>query len=136
MTTRDDPPPNVLADSDLRSAICLDLWRMYADVIQAPLPENLVGALHGAITRLSHELKKPVSSRESMERNVFKVTADSGVGLAGFARDTAQTAIDKAVELIGQGVPNVRIVAPDGREYRPEEFNELSRQRNMDAEPT
>jgi hypothetical protein len=53
---------------------------------------------------------------------VFKVMGGDGLGVVGFPRDTAHGALDKAVELMGQGLPNVRIVAPDGREYQPSDF--------------
>lgn len=56
----------------------------------------------------------------------FKVTSSTSIGIAGFARDTTATAIEKALELIGEGAQDVTITDPDGQVYEPDRFDELS----------
>jgi hypothetical protein len=54
----------------------------------------------------------------------FIVTASSRLGAVAMASDTAKSAIERADELIKQGLQNVSITAPDGRRHRPDEFRE------------
>jgi hypothetical protein len=53
------------------------------------------------------------------------------------ASDTAKSAIERADELMKQGLQNVSITAPDGRRYRPDEFGTLMRKETRpDADRT
>ena len=67
----------------------------------------------------------------------FIVTASSRLGAVAMASDTAKSAIERADELIKQGLQNVSITAPDGRRYRPDQFRELLRKETRpDADRT
>lgn len=58
---------------------------------------------------------------------IFNVRASTSVGIAGFARDTAKTAIEKALELIRDGNEDVVITTPDDERYGPDRFDEMLR---------
>jgi hypothetical protein len=52
-------------------------------------------------------------------------TVTPGVAAAAFRRDTAKDAVAKAVELMGQGMTNVRILDAQNRIYSHLQFVEL-----------
>ncbi len=54
---------------------------------------------------------------------IFTVNSSTSIGIAGFARDTAQDAIDKALELLRDGEKDVAITAPDGEVYGNDKFD-------------
>ncbi len=54
---------------------------------------------------------------------IFTVNSSTSIGIAGFVRDTAQDAIDKALELLRDGEKDVAITAPDGEVYGHEKFD-------------
>jgi hypothetical protein len=56
---------------------------------------------------------------------MFTVTGKNATGVTTLERDTAVGAIKKAVELMGDGHADVRIIAPDGRVYGHAEFRQL-----------
>jgi hypothetical protein len=58
---------------------------------------------------------------------IFTVNSSSSVGIAGFARDTARAAIDKALELLRDGEKDVAITAPDGEVYAHDRLDDFAR---------
>jgi hypothetical protein len=57
---------------------------------------------------------------------IFTVNSSTSLGVAGFARDTAKAALDKALELLRDGERDVAITAPDGEVYGPDKFDQFS----------
>ncbi len=58
---------------------------------------------------------------------MFNVTSSTSIGIAGFARDMAKTAIEQALELIREGNEDVVITAPNDEKYGPDRFDEMLR---------
>jgi hypothetical protein len=58
---------------------------------------------------------------------IFTVNADNTLGIAGFARDTAKSALEKALELLRDGKTDVSITAPDGEVYAHDKLDEFAR---------
>ncbi len=56
---------------------------------------------------------------------IFTVKSSTSIGIAGFARDTAKAAVDKALELVRDGESDVAITAPDGEVYGQDKFDEF-----------
>ncbi len=56
---------------------------------------------------------------------IFTVKSSTSIGIAGFARDTAKAAIDKALELLRDGESDVTITAPEGEVYGHDKFDEF-----------
>jgi hypothetical protein len=64
----------------------------------------------------------------------FTVTAATPVGPLSVRRDTALSAIEKALELLGEGVTEVFVTGPDGTRYVPSEFDTLLAKENDNAQ--
>ena len=58
---------------------------------------------------------------------IFTVNSSTSLGIAGFARDTAQDAVNKALELLRDGESDVAITAPDGEVYGQNKLDEFAR---------
>lgn len=56
---------------------------------------------------------------------IFNVRSSTSIGIAGFARDTAKAAVEKALELIRECEQDVTITAPDDQRYGPDRFDEM-----------
>jgi hypothetical protein len=55
----------------------------------------------------------------------YIITATNLVGAISLRRDAPVAALKKALELIEQGMMNVRITDEQGRQYEPAEFDQL-----------
>jgi hypothetical protein len=55
----------------------------------------------------------------------YTITATNLVGAISLRRDAPVAALKKALELIEQGMMNVRITDEQGRQYEPDEFDQL-----------
>lgn len=55
----------------------------------------------------------------------FVVRASTQAGDSDWAFDAALDAVKKATELLGNGVKDVTVEAPDGRSYRETELTEM-----------
>ena len=55
----------------------------------------------------------------------YIITATNLVGAISLRRDAPAAALKKALELVEQGMMNVRIVDEQGRQYEPAEFDVL-----------
>ena len=55
----------------------------------------------------------------------YIITATNLVGAISLRRDAPIAALKKALELIEQGMMNVRITDEQGRQYEPAEFDQL-----------
>ena len=55
----------------------------------------------------------------------YIITATNLVGAISLRRDAPAAALKKALELVEQGMMNVRIVDEQGRQYEPAEFDAL-----------
>jgi hypothetical protein len=55
----------------------------------------------------------------------YIVTGTNSAGVLSLKRDSAEAAVKKAVELMGEGTRDVHITDPDGRVYRDAEFAQL-----------
>ena len=53
---------------------------------------------------------------------MYKVKATRNGGAMTFAAGTAEQAVDKVLELLGQGLKDVRVVSPAGAEMAAEDF--------------
>ena len=62
---------------------------------------------------------------------IFTVNSSTSLGIAGFARDTAQDAVNKALELLRDGESDVAITTPEGEVYGQDKLDELARRHGL-----